>query len=95
MSRVNHTRQIPKFGGTIWYINKGTGDDTNAGTCPNCAFETIGAGITAMNDGDALNIKAGTYTELGLNLSNASAEMWCEIGAVIMPLSDNGFLEDA
>ena len=85
MSFIDRTAHISKFGGDIWYINKGAGDDTNSGKRPDDAFETIGAGITAMADGDALNIKAGTYTEEGLDLSNDAAEMWCEIGVLIDP----------
>lgn len=83
MSILDRTEYIAKFGGNIWYINKGTGSDTNSGKRPDVAFETIGAGITAMGDGDALNIKAGTYVEASLDLDNAAAEMWCEIGTLI------------
>ena len=87
MSYFDTTKHVPKFGGNIWYIDKGAGDDANGGKTPVDAFETIGAGITAMSDGDALNIKAGTYTETGLTLSNDYAEMWFEVGAVIDPVS--------
>ena len=87
MSFIDRTSHIPKFGGEIWYINKSAGDNGNSGTRPDDAFETIGAGIAAMGDGDALTIKAGTYTETGLNLSNAGAEMWFDIGAVLDPAS--------
>ncbi|MCP4527518.1 MAG: hypothetical protein GY833_16615 [Aestuariibacter sp.] len=83
----DNTLHIPKFGGEIWYVNAGTGSDTNSGKFPDQAFATIGVGITAMSDGDALNIKAGTYTETGLTLSNDYAEMWCEIGVIIDPAS--------
>ena len=84
---TDYTKNIEKFGGSIWYVNKNSGSDTNNGETPTTAFETIGAGITAMSDGDALNIKAGTYTETGLNLSNVGAEMWMEIGVLIDPVS--------
>jgi len=87
MSYFNHTYHIAKFGGNIWYVNKGAGADANDGKTPDTAFETIGAGITAMGDGDALNVKAGTYTETGLDLSNAAAEMWCETGVLLDPAS--------
>jgi len=87
MSYIDQTKHIAKFGGAIWYVNKGAGSDSNNGKTPDTAFETIGKGITEMSDGDALNIKAGTYTEVGLDLSNDAAEMWCEIGVVIDPAS--------
>ena len=83
MSYFDKTKNIPKFGGDIWYVNKGSGSDTNTGRCPDCPFETIGAAITAMAAGDAISIKAGTYTEANLDLSKASTEMWCEIGTII------------
>jgi len=85
MSYFNHTYHIAKFGGNIWYVNKGAGADANDGKTPDTAFETIGAGITAMGDGDALNVKAGTYTETGLDLSNDAAEIWYEGGTVLDP----------
>ncbi len=75
----------PQFGGKIWYIDKTNGDDTNSGTSPDNAFETIGAGITAMSDGDRLNVMAGTYTEVGLDLSNNAAEIVFEIGTTLDP----------
>lgn len=87
MSHLDRTLHIPKFGGDVWYINKGDGDDTYDGKRPDRAFETIGAGISAMSAGDALSIKAGTYTETGLTLSDVAAEMWCEIGVLIDPAS--------
>ena len=80
MTRINDTLSVPKFGGDIWYVNKGTGSNTNSGRTPNDPFETIKAGIAAMSSGDALNVTAGTYTELGLDLSCVSCEMWCERG---------------
>ena len=78
-------RHIPKFGGEIWYVNKGNGDDTNVGRRPDAAFETIGAAITACSAGDAINIKAGTYTETGLDVNKTAMELWFEIGAIIAP----------
>ena len=81
---LSGTYNIPRFGGDIWYVDASITASID-GKTPATAFKTIGEGITAMGDGDALNIKAGTYTEVGLNLSNASAEMWFEIGAIIAP----------
>ena len=81
------SQHVPLFSGSIWYVDKVGGDDTNDGESPSTAFETIGAAITAMADGDAVQVKAGTYTEVGLDLSNDAAEIWFEIGAVIDPAS--------
>lgn len=77
-------RHIPKFGGELWYVSAGVTASGN-GKSPDAAFKTIGEAITAMGDGDAVTIMAGTYTETGLDLSNAAAELWCEIGVVIDP----------
>ena len=89
MSQINNSLHIPKFGGDIWYSNIGKGHDTdNDGKPPETPFATIGAGFTAMADGDALSIKAGTYTEENLNLSNDYAEMWCERGVLIDPAAN-------
>jgi len=87
MSRIDFTDNIRKFGGSIWYVNKGSGSDANSGANPDVPFETIGAGISAASAGDALSIKAGTYTETGLDMNLEALEMWCEIGVVIDPAS--------
>jgi hypothetical protein len=88
MSRVFATH-IPKFGGDIWYVAKVGGSDSNSGTSPDDPFETIGAalGVGVLADGDAISIKAGTYTETGLDLNHVAAEMWCEIGVLLDPAS--------
>ena len=80
-------RHIPKFGGEIWFVSKTNGSDTNSGTKPDHAFETIGAAITACSAGDAITIMAGTYTETGLDLNKANVELWFEVGALIDPVS--------
>jgi len=92
MAYVDKTLQIPKFGGTIWYVNKGSGSNTNSGRTPDNAFQTIKAGIAALSAGDALSITAGTYTELNLNLGCDSCEMWCERGTLIDPASGTGLI---
>ena len=76
------TLHIPKFGGEIWYVSK-SGNDNNSGKHPDSAFLTIGAAITAAAAGDAINVKAGTYDENGLNLNDAGLELWGEIGVLI------------
>ena len=69
------TNNIPQFGGNIWYVNKNNGNDTYSGTSPQAAFETIGQAIGVLTSGDAINVMAGTYTEVGLNLNVANCEM--------------------
>lgn len=85
MSYINNTLDLQKFGGTIYYIDDGYGSDSNSGRTPDAAFKTIGYGITTMSSGDALNIHAGTYTEIGLDLSKANSTVWIEHGTVIQP----------
>ena len=75
-------RHIPKFGGEIWFVNAAIGT-SGVGTSPDTAFQTIGEAITAMAAGDAITVRAGTYTETGLDLSKDSTEIWFESGAVI------------
>ncbi len=78
-------RHVPQFGGELWFVNKGSGSDSNNGTTPDSAFETIGAAITACAAGDAITIKAGTYTEDSILLNKNAVELWGEIGVVITP----------
>ena len=63
MSYIDRTSHIPKFGGELWFVSKGSGSDSNDGTTPDTAFETIGAAISACAAGDGITIMAGTYTE--------------------------------
>jgi len=76
---------VPKYGGNIWYVNKVYGSNSNNGVRPDDAFETIGAAISSMVAGDAINIAAGTYTETGLDLNKNAAEIWFEKGVIIDP----------
>jgi len=78
---------VPLFIGDIFYVDGTQADDTGAGTSPETAKKTIGAGIGLLSVGDALTIKAGTYTEVGLDLNVNACEMWFEIGVVIDPAS--------
>ncbi len=87
MSYINNTYHIPSFGGNIWYVNKNLGNNSNSGKSPQEALETIGYAISICNEGDAINIKAGIYTETGLNLNKNSVEIWSEIGTIIDPSS--------
>lgn len=87
MAYIDNTRRIPKFGGTIWYVSKGDGSDSNNGLTPTTPFETIGAAITACSAGDLINVMAGTYTETGLDLDENNVELLFEIGAILNPAS--------
>ena len=94
MSYLDKTQNIAKFGGTIWYVSKVYGADTNDGLSPDKAFETIGKALDEMASGDAVTVMAGTYTETGLDLGSAGTkdgiEMWFEIGAILAPASGTG-----
>ncbi len=74
---------VPRFGGEIRYVDAGLGNDSFDGRMPDNAFATIGAAIAASAAGDAINIKAGTYDENGLDMNKAGLEMWAEIGVLI------------
>jgi hypothetical protein len=76
---------VPQFVGDIYYVDAGQADDTGVGTSPGTAKQTIGAAITACAAGDAITIKAGTYTEIGLDVNKNAVELWFEIGVLIDP----------
>ena len=76
-----------QFGGEIWYVDGTNGSDSNTGKRPGDAFATIGAAISACAVGDAIVVRATTYTETGLDLNVDGVEMWFEIGAQITPAS--------
>jgi len=78
-------RHIPKYGGHIWFVNKSSGSNANDGTTPDKAFETIGTALSACSSGDAIQIKAGTYTEVGLDVNKEAVELWFELGVDINP----------
>jgi hypothetical protein len=77
---LEHIRQ---FTGRIWYIDDVLGSDTNNGLYATSPFKTIGKGILSMADGDALQLRSGTYTEASLDISNDGVEVWCEPGTFI------------
>jgi len=83
MSFIDRTSQIPKFGGEIHYVNAGTGNDANGGKRPKDALATIGQAITNASAGDAINVKAGSYDENGLDMNLAGMELWAEIGVTL------------
>jgi hypothetical protein len=78
--------------GDIYYVSKLNGDDANSGLDKNNAFETIGAGISALSAGDALLVGKGTYTETGLDLNVSQTEVWFELGVILNPASGNVFV---
>lgn len=47
---------------TNWYVNVGTGADTNNGTSSGTPFKTIGHANQVALSGDTINVAAGTYT---------------------------------
>lgn len=87
MTYLGTDSHTPKFVGEVWYVDNGMADDTGNGKTPGTAKKTIGAAIAACAIADAITIKAGTYTETGLDLNKASVELWCEIGTIIDPAS--------
>ena len=78
---------LPLFGGNVWYVDAAQADDTGDGKGPHTAKKTIGAAIALLSVGDAISIKAGTYTEEGLDLNVNSCELWIELGTIIDPAS--------
>ncbi len=83
----NSTLNVPQYTGTIYYVNADRADDTGNGITPGTAKKTIGAAIAACEAGDAITIKAGTYTETGLDLNKNAVDLWFEAGALIDPAS--------
>ena len=77
-------QSIRAFGGAIWYVDATNGIDTNTGETAGTAFATIGAAITAAAAGDAINVMAGDYDEVGLALALDGMELWCEVGVHIL-----------
>jgi len=73
----------PVFSGDIWYVDSAQ-SDSNSGTNKDDAKATIGAAIGVASAGDAINIKAGTYDENGLDVNLDALELWAEIGTLIV-----------
>ena len=83
-SYFDNTKQIKKFGGEIYYVAE-DGNDANVGKDPKLPKLTIGSALTDCSSGDAVSIKAGTYTETGLTVDKAAVELWFEIGSTLDP----------
>jgi len=73
---------IKLFAGDIYYVDTTQTDDTGDGITPETAKKTIGAAITEASAGDAINVRAGIYTE-NVTISDNSVELWCDIGTII------------
>jgi hypothetical protein len=74
----------PLFPGTIRYVTT-DGDDANDGLTPSTAMLTWGVAIAASSPGDAISVKAGTYTETGLDMNVVGLQLWPELGVVLDP----------
>jgi len=79
------------FPGLIWYADIAQADDTGDGKSPTTAKKTIGAAEALTSDGDKIKIKAGTYTEVGIDISNNNVQIEFEIGALVAPASGTVF----
>lgn len=87
MTYITGTLNIPQFTGNIFYVDASRPDDTANGLTPPTAKKTIGAALAIMGSGDAITVKAGTYTETGIDLNKDGCEIWFEIGALLQPAS--------
>src|SRR4030042_3857713 len=66
------------YGSTVYFVDDKNGSDSNAGTSPEAAFDTIGAAITAANAWDVIYIAPKAWTSLefsypGLNTAYAES----------------------
>lgn len=80
-------RHTSKFTGKVWYVDNAVTDDLDSGVQPDNAFKTIGTAISNASAGDRIIVKAGTYTETGIDMNLAALELWGEIGTIIDPAS--------
>ena len=76
---------VPAYGGEQYFVDGVNGLDTNTGGSPDNAFLTIGAAFLAVSDGDAITVRAATYTEIDLDLTADSVEVTFETGVIIIP----------
>jgi len=75
-------QNIPRFTGTIYYVDAGQSDDTGNGLTPGTAKKTIQAAIDTASAGDAITIKGGSYTE-DVDMDENYLELWPEVGTTI------------
>ena len=83
MSRIDRTGNVPKFGGTIHYVDGTNGSNSYSGLAPDEALLTITQATTNSVAGDAINVRAGTYNENALTMATNGLELWGEIGVLI------------
>jgi len=77
---------VPQFAGDIYYVDAAQADDTGSGLSPDTAKKTIQAAIDATSAGDAVTVKAGSYTE-DVDMNKNYLELWPEIGTQITAAS--------
>ena len=81
----NGNSHLQLFGGDIYYADAGQADDTGDGKSPETAKKTLLAAHALMGAGDRLSVKAGTYTDVGLDFDLEAQELKPEIGMIIEP----------
>ena len=96
-NRFGHdvAHHVPKYTGHLWFVDGTDGLDTNPGDYVHGAFKTIGAAIAAASAGDRITVKAGTYTETGLDLNLAGLELHGEAGTIIDPATGSALTVSA
>ena len=87
LASVGGEGHVPLYTGHIYYADDAQADDTGDGLSPTTAKKTIGAALGLTIAGDAVSVKAGTYTETGIDLNLAGLQLWCEVGTFIAPTS--------
>jgi hypothetical protein len=80
------------FGGVIRYVDSVNGDDNNDGRSPVAAMATIATALAASAAGDAVNVKAATYDEAGLDVNLRGLELWLESGTILQDSADGTVL---
>ncbi|MCP4573220.1 MAG: hypothetical protein GY838_12775 [bacterium] len=79
------TRHVKRYPGETWYVDAVGGDNNNSGTHPDSAVQTITQAHTLAANGDTITVKAGTYTEVGLDISKDGIFVDCAEGVILDP----------
>jgi len=64
-SQSSSTTLYPKTGPTYsgnWYVDAANGNDSNSGTSLGSAFQTLGRALSAVQDGQRIIVRGGTYS---------------------------------